>query len=103
VILDAEFAERQARTPVFLSKSAQAIESKGQRLKKEQQESARVRKKLKNRELRHAEWKRGERFDENNTDCAGRACRIECVGMVESEVSEGGWATIMAEDSGLVI
>jgi hypothetical protein len=103
VIIGAEFAERQARTPVFLSKSSQAIENKGQRLKKERQESTRVRKKLKNRELRRAEWKRGEKFDENNTDGAGRACRTECVGMVESEENEGGWATIMAEDSGLVI
>ena len=88
---------------MFLSKSAQAIENKGQRLQKERQESSRVRKELKNRELRRAEWKRGEKFDENNTDGGGRACRTECVGMVESEVSEGGWAATMAEDTDLVI
>jgi hypothetical protein len=88
--------------PVFLSKSAQAIENKGQWLQKGPQESLRVRKRLRNRGLRRAEWKRGEKSDENK-DGSGRACRTECVGMVESEVSEGGWATIMAEDTDLVI
>ena len=88
---------------MFLSKSAQAIENKGQRLQKEQQESSRVRKKLKNRELGHAEWNRREKFDESNIDGVGTACGTEFVGEADSEVSEGGWATIMAEDSGLVI
>jgi hypothetical protein len=88
---------------VFLSKSAQAIQNKGRWLQKMRQESSKARKELKNLELRRAEWKRGEKFDENNIDGEGRACGIEFLGVVESEVNEGGWATIMAEDSGLVI
>jgi hypothetical protein len=102
-MIDAEFAERRTAAPVFLSKSAQTIENKGRRLRKERQESSRVRKRLRNRGLRHGPvgetegsacgdqanfgTKRGKRFEEGG----------------QGRVSSEGWATIMADDTDLVI
>jgi len=88
---------------VFLSKSAQAIENKGRRMQKGPQESSRVRKLLRNRGLRRAAWKLGEKFDGNDMEGGRKECRTVFVAVVEDEVREGCWAAIMAEDTDLVI
>ena len=87
---------RGATTPVFLQKSAQAVENKGQELQKETQESSRVRKRLKEWDLPARGTEKQGRRNLFLQGCAGTECECWNLGR---HAGEAFCANVEIEDS----